>query len=123
MVRGECARGYDDRARAPSERGMTGGDGTAPAAGVPPGDGRPGGGPGRLGDSDGDGEARSGARSPRGRGGGLSEADRAAVAAAVAALPPITEAQADPVCEVIVYARQRWRRGDRARPGPTGRRA
>jgi len=42
----------------------------------------------------------------------LSEADRAAVRAAVAALPPLTDEQVAGVCEVIVATRARWRRQD-----------
>jgi hypothetical protein len=50
----------------------------------------------------------------------LSEAQRAAIAAAVAALPPMTEEQVDAVCEVIVTARARWRRTDAPGAAPRG---
>jgi hypothetical protein len=42
----------------------------------------------------------------------LSEAERAAIAAAIAVLPPMSTTQADQVCEVIMSARGRWRRAD-----------
>jgi hypothetical protein len=42
----------------------------------------------------------------------LSEQQRAAIRAAIAALPPMTNDQVDSVCEVIVTARERWRRED-----------
>jgi len=43
---------------------------------------------------------------------GLAE-DRAAIRAAVAALPPLTDEQADALCDVIIAARKRWQREDR----------
>jgi hypothetical protein len=46
------------------------------------------------------------------KGPGLSEADRAAVRAAVAALKPMSDDQIADVCEVITASRQRWRRED-----------
>jgi hypothetical protein len=54
--------------------------------------------------------------------GGLSEAQRAAIVAAVLELPPMTCEQVDSVCEVIVAARARWRREDdrRGHRGETG---
>ncbi|MGH3567122.1 MAG: hypothetical protein ACRDRH_14040 [Pseudonocardia sp.] len=42
----------------------------------------------------------------------MSEAQRAAIVAAVLELPPMTVEQVDRVCEVIVAARARWRRED-----------
>lgn len=62
---------------------------------------------------------------PRGGSGGLSEAQRAVIVAAVLRLPPMTVEQVDAVCEVIVAARARWRReddrrGHRAGPGTGG---
>lgn len=52
--------------------------------------------------------------------GGLSEAQRAAIVAAVLELPPMTCEQVDSVCEVIVTARTRWRREDDRRGHATG---
>jgi hypothetical protein len=42
----------------------------------------------------------------------LSEEDRAAIRATVAALQPLSDEQISGVCEVIVAARQRWHRHD-----------
>jgi hypothetical protein len=56
---------------------------------------------------------------PRG-GSGLSEAQRAAIVAAVLELPPMADEQVDGVCEVIVAARARWRREDERRGRPPG---
>ena len=39
----------------------------------------------------------------------LTDEDRAAIRAAVAALPPLT----DELCDVIIAARKRWQREDR----------
>jgi hypothetical protein len=43
---------------------------------------------------------------------GLSEQQRATIRAAIAALPPMSNEQVDSVCEVIIAARERWRRED-----------
>jgi hypothetical protein len=42
----------------------------------------------------------------------LSARQRAAIRAAIAALPPMSNEQVDSVCEVIVTARERWHRDD-----------
>jgi hypothetical protein len=42
----------------------------------------------------------------------LSEEDRAAIRAAMAALEPMSDEQITGVCEVIIAARQRWHRHD-----------
>jgi hypothetical protein len=48
----------------------------------------------------------------------LTDQDRAAIRAAVAALPPLTDEQVDALCDVIIAARKRWQREDAA-PDPT----
>ena len=47
----------------------------------------------------------------------LTDEDRAAIRAAVAALPPLTDEQVDALCDVIIAARKRWQREDAARAG------
>jgi len=56
----------------------------------------------------------------QGGSGGLAEAQRAAIVAAVLELPPMTCEQVDAVCEVIVGARARWRREDGRRGHAAG---
>jgi hypothetical protein len=51
----------------------------------------------------------------------LSAQQRATIRAAIAALPPMTNDQVDSVCEVIVTARERWRREDHRNEATAGK--
>jgi hypothetical protein len=44
----------------------------------------------------------------------LTDEDRTAIHAAVAALPPLTDEQVDALCDIIIAARKRWQREDSA---------
>jgi hypothetical protein len=46
----------------------------------------------------------------------LTEEDRAAIRAAVAKLPPLTDEQVDALCEIIIAARKRRERQANTRP-------